>query len=635
MQSLDETMIDLLERGEHPRASHFGGVAGMLARSGEIAHSDFAPEFLQAIVTEALETKDDIGDMVATVITAISDDIALNEAIDGVAPLVPLNQGSSGLLFDDLLRKALNRALATSFRTAALRGALLFCGQDSRRLSKLSGEIAYFGEDDDPYILAHAVRIGGVLYAATPTQGLFDLFKVATELEGVADQAHFELGMIALAESSAQESAEAAVEKLARAEDHFSVSTSLRSSRHDAQAFGAAVRVLRMFHQGETPEDLSTEAEKVGSAASAYCRYSTHADWAFDRSKSLQLAAFTSVAARIAGLSSSMLDPIWLEGALVIESELMVAYAANRTVLGGSSNRGLDVILRPRIAEEVRGNEHHTRMVGSWLQRFAKDAGPEHAELAALISSHLGERPPSIEAADGRPTFAALTDRLEATQLPGSAEILRAITQSNEVELSHASENLLAAMDTIGRSFNNFPSFSGPMGGRYLMICWKLLLFLEHRLDATAGQDPSGGYLFHEAGRDPPLEKELQADLLQFLKGTKLPSGDEVRGVGGGRADIEIKIDRHRFIIEVKRDFDDASFDTLLVKYGGQTKTYQATNVKLGFLFVLDLPSRPRGVPDIEKCYEIRRGDLFSDEIDRGIILLKMPANRISPSSVQ
>ncbi|MBY3538089.1 hypothetical protein HFN68_35275 [Rhizobium laguerreae] len=607
----------------------------MLARRDEIAVSDFAPEFLLAAVAEALKTNDDIGDLAVTVIAAISDDVALNESIDGMASIVPLGRAASGLMFDDLLRKALNKALATSFRTAALRGALLFCGQDARRVSKLAGEIAYSGCEDDPDFLAHAVRIAGVLYAATGTHGLFDLLQEVVALEGVADQAHFELGMIALAESREMDSIASVIATLSAAEDHFTVSASLRASRHDAQAFGGAVRILRMFHQGEAPSDLRYEAETIGSAASAYCRYSVQDDWAFDRSKALQLAAFTSVATRIAGLSSSMLDPIWLEGAVVIESELMVAYAANRTVIGGSPGKGLDVILRPRIAEELRGNEHHARMVRSWLKRFADDAGPEHNELASIVTSDIGGRPPFIEAADGRPTFAALVDRLKATQLPGSAEIARAIVNSYEVEVTHVSENLLSAMDAVGRAFDDFPGFTGIPGGRYLMICWKLLLFLEHRLDATAAQDPSGAYLFYEAGKAAPLEKELQADLLRHLKGTKMPSGDEVRGVGGGRADIEIKTDRHRFIIEVKRDFDNAPFDTLLGKYGGQTKTYQATNVKLGFLFVLDLPQKPRGVPDIEKCFNVRRGDLFSDGIDRGIVQLKMPGNRISPSSVQ
>lgn len=91
-------------------------------------------------------------------------------------------------------------------------------------------------------------------------------------------------------------------------------------------------------------------------------------------------------------------------------------------------------------------------------------------------------------------------------------------------------------------------------------------------IDATAAQDPNGAYLFHRAGEPQPLENRLQSDLLAFLHRGKIPSGDEIRGVGGGRADIEVKIDRHRFILEVKRELVDGSFDSIMGSYGGQAK---------------------------------------------------------------
>lgn len=632
--SLEAYMVDLLERGEGPTAEHFGGLAALLMRSSEIARSDFAPEFMSVVVAAALATGADVSDYVADQMVASMDDVALNEMIDTMTPVLPLNDKGARRAFDHLLVMAMARDRPSSLRVAALRGALLLTGGSQRRLAKFVGELGYCGCDDDTYFLAHAVRIAGIVYATETAGGLHQLIADMLALPAVADQSHFELGMINFRKATTETDPAVVLVTLTSAETHFEAAARLRASRYDARAFGCAVSVLRMFHSGEDVADLATIADEVGVAASNFYSYNTSEGWAFDQSRSLQLAALTSVARTVAGLASSMLDPIWLEGARIIEEELLVAYCANRTVIAGSPGHGLDVILRPRIESGLRKNGRHAAMVDSWLQRFVGNRPDELAALANVVATGLGSNPPFIEAGDGRPPFSAVLERLRSSGEVGSDELASAIERTVEVEAHHTSDNIQRMMGEIGREFVGLIDFVGEARGRYLMICWKLLLFLEHRLDATASQDPTGAYLFHVPGRKPPLEKELQADALHFLRRGKIPSGDEIRGVGGGRADIEIKIDRHRFVIEVKRELGDASFDNLMASYGDQAKTYQATNVKLGFLFALDLAGKARGTPDIETCMQVRRGVMFDDDIDRGLVLLRMPGNRLSPSAL-
>ncbi|MBY5705801.1 hypothetical protein HFO38_24310 [Rhizobium leguminosarum] len=628
-------MMELLQRGERPTAAHFGGMDELLARSSVVTSSDFASEFLSILVGEvaASQTSETTSLFAAEIIQAATDDIALNEMLDTVSRMTPLDEGAAKRLFDHLLASGFDRTLATSFRTAALRGALLFAGGSSKRLAKLSGELSYHGCDDDPYFVAHAIRIAGLLYANEPSSGLRDLITASLSMPDVADQTHFELGMIAFRTATDETSPKDVAATLADAQQHFDSAAHGRSSRHDAIAFSCAIGVLRGFYDDAVVPDLKAASARVEEAASMFYNYSAREGWPFDQSRALEVAALTSVSRKVAALSSSMADPIWLEGAATIENELIEAYCANRSVAGGQPERGLGAILRPRIERGVSSNPRHAEMVHTWLRRFAIGAPAEFEPLSRIVAGALDVSRSFTEAADGQPTFVAVVERLRSSSVAGTQELAAAIEQSAIVDALHTSDNIQRILADIGSSFDALEDFRDVARSRFLMICWKLLRFMEHRLDSTAAQDPTGAYLFHRAGEPMPLEKELQSDLLAFLHRGNMPSGDEIRGVAGGRADIEVKIDRHRFIIEVKRELSDASFDNILRSYGAQAKTYQATNVKVGFLFVLDLSKNVQSTPDIENCIQIRRGVLFDDGIDRGMILLRMPGNRIPPSS--
>ncbi|MGH0218506.1 hypothetical protein NKY68_00270 [Sinorhizobium meliloti] len=627
--------MELLRRGERPTVADFGGIGELLARVGEIASSDFASEFLSTLVGAGAfsQTSETTSLFAADLVQATTDDIALNEMLDVVSRIVPLGESAAKRLFDHLLASAFDKTLATSFRTAALRGALLFAGGSSKRVAKLAGELSYHGCDDDPYFVAHALRIAGLLYANEPSAGLRDLITDSLPLTEVADQTHFELGMIAFRTATDETSPKDVAATLAEAQSHFDAAAQARSSRHDAVAFSCAIGVLRGFYDDAAVPDLKAASARVEEAASMFYSYSAGEAWPFDQSRALEVAALTSVSRRVSALSASMADPIWLEGAATIENELIEAYCANRSVAGGRPERGLGTILRPRIERDVSSNPRHAEMVQTWLRRFAIGASPEFEPLSRIVGGALEASRSFTDAADGQPTFVAVVERLRSSSVAGAQELATAIEQSAIVDAIHTSDNIQRILADIGSSFDGLEDFQDVARARFLMICWKLLLFMEHRLDATAAQDPTGAYLFHRVGEPKPLEKKLQSDLLAFLHRGKMPAGDEIRGVAGGRADIEVKMDRHRFIVEVKRELSDGSFDAIMQSYGGQAKTYQATNVKLGFLFVLNLSKNVQSTPDIENCVQIKRGMLFDDGIDRGMVLLRMPGNRIPPSS--
>jgi hypothetical protein len=107
---------------------------------------------------------------------------------------------------------------------------------------------------------------------------------------------------------------------------------------------------------------------------------------------------------------------------------------------------------------------------------------------------------------------------------------------------------------------------------------------------------------------------------------------DEVRGLAAGRADVFHDLGRVRIITEIKRESDDASFDALLENYGEQTAAYQNTNVPLGMLIALDLTKDQSVGQHISTLHRAAVGDFLEDGARRGVLVVKIPGNRISPA---
>lgn len=83
----------------------------------------------------------------------------------------------------------------------------------------------------------------------------------------------------------------------------------------------------------------------------------------------------------------------------------------------------------------------------------------------------------------------------------------------------------------------------------------------------------------------------------------------------------------------VKRELIDAAFDNLLSSYGDQTVIYQTTNVKLGAMLVLDLSKDHSKLGHMDTWYATRTGDLLGDGTERGVLIVKVPGRRGTPSA--
>ncbi len=243
-------MADLLSAGRRPRLADFGGLDGVVAEAAALCGSPFAPDFL-AVVLDGADREDAAARTFVSALAAHPrDDLALNGMVDAIAERAPLADDAERTCFASWLAIARDRERPPSLRTAALRGALLMKGTDPRRGARLAGEIAAIEPDDEASYIAHAARIGGLLHAEAPSPGVTAFLEDAARVDGAADEASFELGMIDVREIFAAADPVSARERIRIARVRFERAISERGARSDAHVLSLSLGLLADFEEG-------------------------------------------------------------------------------------------------------------------------------------------------------------------------------------------------------------------------------------------------------------------------------------------------------------------------------------------------------------------------------------------------
>lgn len=636
MHPLQCKMDAILAEGRQPAVADFGGLTAILNESDFVATSPFAPEFVALVMDEIDRDDEAVARFVVDVLTRVQQDIAVNLLVDELSVRAPLPDAFEQRCFLHWLDIAKSRDNPSSLRTAALRGALLMKRQDPRRAARLSGDIAISDVDDDPAYLAHAARIGGYLNAEAPNLGIVAFLQALVDQDTAADEAAFELGMNEIGLAFATDSAVDARQHFHLAQAHFESSSARRKARSDAHVLALAIGTLDDFYDNREIRNAG-RGEHLQREAFAYSAYSGFESDLLTGAKSVQVAAWASLAMRLETLSDALQKPAWLDAIRIIETELLAIYSASRSIFRRSTDGGLEWLVRPRIEASVVANRAQLYVLRDWLEANGE------GELGAAAKDLIARTDAALIGAPARPNQAA-------PESPGVAAILSsgALSYSDReritydviknvglVEKENLSPTIVEAVANVAEAFMTIPAVADVPQTKILVetMIYQTLLFLEGRLDMTPGVDPTVKYLFVADGEPDPLEKELQQDFIRFLRNRKLGTVAELSGIGGGRADVSHTYRGSRFVTEVKREADDASFDNLLVSYGEQTALYQITNIPIGILLVLDLTTRGGISGDIRTLYKPVVGDLLKDGIDRGVLIIRVPARRISPSA--
>lgn len=449
---------------------------------------------------------------------------------------------------------------------------------------------------------AHVAKLVGAAFAQW---GGDDLIATLERLLSAAEaEAAFELGLIALGEGLDQDSMPDILARLEAAQVRFRQSARAGEERADAVAYDAIIDVIRSFAEQTATADLHSSLDRLESAIAdrrALLQAGALPAWLAPRAD--REIAWVSLARGARRAADDLTRPSWLNAAATLNGVLAV-YDAERTMVAGP---GLTLLLRPRIEAAFvreRGLAEHLDQLLREPEIFAIDA-----RLAAELRNGVqrrGEEQSASRKAEENASFPLLTSVLQG--LPGTDQLPDAAAAALETALSHSTRRAERfANPVINRLFAELTAavaqctdYQGQAKDDFDAVLAQILEFCADRQDAGRKQlGPRTDYL--RVGH--AKEGDLQSDLRQFLQGN-LTTADvltEVDGVATGRSDLYIGFGGARFIAELKRHFGNVDREVAR-SFFGQAGAYQATNVRLGFLGVLELVDRPGPPPTIAEC---------------------------------
>ncbi|MFB2533459.1 hypothetical protein ACEYYB_08335 [Paracoccus sp. p4-l81] len=220
-------------------------------------------------------------------------------------------------------------------------------------------------------------------------------------------------------------------------------------------------------------------------------------------------------------------------------------------------------------------------------------------------------------------------------QIP--SDMARSLEVGLECHVVHSRELanpvLQRVLATLRDQLSTSSEYTGDVQQAFDAVLQQILIFCSDRQNAgTRDLGSRGAYLrAHD-----PNEADLQSDLRDFLKGNLVGAEvlSEVSGIATGRTDLYISLGGPAFVIELKKH--EGSFSREAAnRYRAQAISYQAANVRIGFLGVLELVDRPGPVPSIEECLWHIAYVPEGGEFARHLIVFKVPGRLKPPSALR
>ncbi len=492
------------------------------------------------------------------------------------------------------------------------------------------------GAEETGLFAEHAAKLAGAAFHVWREGSLLTALERLARVPDAEAEATFELGLAWLSRALEATARNDARDLLEIARAFFDRAHVTGGGREDAQAYRATVDLLRGFSEGKAPADLEVPLAELESAVRSRATWLDVANlpaWLRPRvdrdAQWLELLRITKSAA------SHLSRPSWLQAASVLDQVLAV-YDADRTIESGP---GLRALLRPRIeAAFVRERgllAHLDDLLADegWQFGRRKSAAALRAHIASLVQE--GSRPG--KAREGVP-YPMLRGVLRDENLLASlsAEEASMLEDGLQERARHAenigSPILQRIMTKFTQELARCADYQGETRRDFNDLLLHVLTFCIDRLDASRKErGPRGEYLY----RANATEWDLQSDLRQYLVGNfrRADVRTEVEGVAAGRADIYVSLGARRFIIELKRDAKDVS-QAGLRKYLGQAGAYQATNVRLGMLGVLDLVERTGPAPHVEESVWADAIVPEGGSLARHVVVFRVAGRLERPSSL-
>lgn len=435
-------------------------------------------------------------------------------------------------------------------------------------------------------------------------------------------------------------------------------------ARDDVQLLQLALRILcgllqSMSGTGE-PQDASDwnlaavdVAQLEGKAEKLAFDWRGLHHWSGDR-KIAVLQAWKDFLTDLARLRDHLRRDSLYDVAVALD-DILAIYRVSRGYDVTSNSRGVERVMhtiRPAIAKGFASRAGLLRNLTDHVEFLATRATgddiaiQQRLSVARTVLTSATESIRSLPESPGKPISheAQLPPLLAELLGPkASAAALKDLDSSELAELAAAIADRTAATDrdpdlivtrvrkAMLKELSASEDFVGDVVDATTSVLDQLIRFVARRMNT---QESSKAYLF----KPDASEHDLHADLYDWLSQGQLSNSTnvEVQEVGAGRVDIQIQFSGFHLYLELKVD---GTTVPVLEKnaYIKQTVTYQATDVRIGFLVVLRLraPKDKAPSPHLTDYVTHTIVPLHNSASTRHVVMLEVPGNQTKPSSVR
>lgn len=498
-------------------------------------------------------------------------------------------------------------------------------------------ELAEVAPDAPGPFVQHVAKIGGAAFHAWGDDDLLTMLHRLLDNEEAEGEAAFELGLAHLARAFDGEDMATILAGMDTARLLFDRACAVDDDRSDARAYRSAIDLVLGFVANQSAAEMQETLTDLVTAAqdrAAVLRTGCVAPWLAPR-QDVDLEWF-ELARTVQRAADDLARPSWINAATTMD-RIFAVYDASCTIAHGN---GLRSVLRPRVEAALlceRGLAAHLDDLlseGQWpdaQQRIAQNlrARLDEAYSAGAKQGKVGEN-------EQYPLLARILPKdTPIEQIP--SDMARSLEVGLESHVVHSRELanpvLQRVLATLRGQLSASSEYTGEVQQAFDAVLQQILIFCSDRQNAGIRDLGSrGAYLrAHD-----PSEADLQSDLRDFLKGNLVGAEvlSEVSGIASGRTDLYISLGGPAFVIELKKH-EGAFSREAANRYRAQAISYQAANVRIGFLGALELVDRLGPVPSIEECLWHSAYVPEGGALARHLIVFRVPGRLKSPSALR
>lgn len=636
LHSLDQTIIQLLESEDEINLNHLGGLNYLYEHINLISISKFVPEIQKSIVYEfeKLDEKEqNIGqNILINIIEQCNDEFSIQEILNTI---LNANKGIRNFCYKVCLKQSANVEKSSIVRAWLLEASFRFVLFDKTKRFSLLSTLIDISIDDCPVYLRHSSKILGLAYSNWQEQDLIEKLIEIRDANLGEDEVWFELGMSFLLDALNSQEYEKTFDSFLLAKDHFAKSIEIGNERPDAIAYYNTLFILTSLSAPNESRDYKKFIDEISMSLIIYNAWhisQENNEWVSARNT--EITNWYTLISKLEHLLLHLNEPSWFEPKIVIESYLLNIYTSSRSIFKKKKDGGLEKLIQPKIEGLLINERSKIYVLDKWLETQdvseIKDIGLQlRTNLEDVKSYHENQSLYQFE------NLKQLSSKLPTDKKASLDHFFNNCTSVNLGEINPITEQLLREI-LKGVESNSSYKIEKVQRGFHVLL-YQSIIFLESRMNFTQMDSKRVSYLYQNQNLPLPKEVALQDDFHDFLIGNLYDANISVEksNVAGGRVDVSVSFSSFNFSVEIKRDSKDCSFEAIRSKYLGQAAEYLGTDVKLGFLMVLDLTDKSSGMNSIESNVKVEIVKKDNDPIERAIVVIVVPGNRKTPSKIK